>query len=178
MTDDAAGVPAGADGLLWAPYLMGERTPHADPDVRGALLGLAASHTRGHVVRAVLEGVAFSLRDSFGIFDELALPVRRVRVGGGGARSALWRGIQAAVYGHAVETVEAEEGAAYGAALLAGVGAGVWPTVDAACEAVVRTKSVTSPDAAEARTLDQRYAEFQRVYPALRSVYRGAPSQS
>lgn len=178
MTKDAAAVPAGSDGVLWAPYLMGERTPHTDPDVRGALLGLAASHTRGHVTRAVLEGVAFSLRDSFGIFDELDVPVRRVRVGGGGARSPLWRNIQAAVYNHAVETVVAEEGAAYGAALLAGVGAGVWPSVDAACEAVVRTKDVTAPDAAAAKVLDLRYSEFQRVYPALRSVYRGASSQS
>jgi xylulokinase len=178
MTKEAAAVPAGADGVIWAPYLMGERTPHTDPDVRGALLGLAASHTRGHVTRAVLEGVAFSLRDSFGIFHELDVPVRRVRVGGGGARSPLWRTIQAAVYNHAVETVVAEEGAAYGAALLAGVGAGVWPSVDAACDAVVRTKDVTAPDAAAARVLDQRYSEFQRVYPALRSVYRGASSQS
>jgi xylulokinase len=178
MTKEAAAIPAGADGVIWAPYLMGERTPHTDPDVRGALLGLAASHTRGHVTRAVLEGVAFSLRDSFGIFHELAVPVRRVRVGGGGARSPLWRTIQAAVYNHAVETVVAEEGAAYGAALLAGVGAGVWPSVDAACDAVVRTKDVTAPDAAAARVLDQRYSEFQRVYPALRSVYRCASSQS
>lgn len=177
MTQDAAAVPPGADGVLWAPYLMGERTPHADPDVRGALLGLAASHTRGHVVRAVLEGVAFSLRDSFGIFQELDLPVSRVRVGGGGARSPLWRDIQAAVYGHAVETVVAEEGAAYGAALLAGVGAGVWPSVDEACDTVVRTRAVTPPNPAAAAVLDIRYAQFQRIYPALRDVYRGA-SQS
>ncbi len=177
MTQDAAAVPPGSDGVLWAPYLMGERTPHADPDVRGALLGLAASHTRGHVVRAVLEGVAFSLRDSFGIFQELDLPVSRVRVGGGGARSPLWRDIQAAVYGHAVETVVAEEGAAYGAALLAGVGAGLWPSVDEACDTVVRTRAVTPPNPAAAAVLDTRYAQFQRIYPALRDVYRGA-SQS
>lgn len=176
MTAEAATAPAGSDGVIWAPYLMGERTPHTDPDVRGALLGLAASHTRGHVVRAVLEGVAFSLRDSFGIFDELRVPVTRVRVGGGGARSALWRSVQAAVYNHAVETVVAEEGAAYGAALLAGVGAGIWPSVDAACEAVVRTKDITAPDDAAVAVLDRRYAEFRRVYPALRSVYQGASS--
>lgn len=178
LTKDAAAVPAGSDGVLWAPYLMGERTPHTDPDVRGALLGLAASHTRGHVARAVLEGVAFSLRDSFGIFHELDVPTTRVRVGGGGARSALWRGIQAAVYNHAVETVVAEEGAAYGAALLAGVGAGIWPSVDEACDAVVRTKAVTSPEASAVAILETRYAQFQRVYPALRDVYRGASSQS
>ena len=174
MTDEARQVPAGADGVMWAPYLMGERTPHCDPDIRGALLGLSASHTRGHVVRAVLEGVAFSLRDSFGIFAELDVPVTRVRVGGGGARSALWREIQATVYGHPVETVAAEEGAAYGAALLAGVGAGVWASVDEACEAVVATAGVTSPDRAATDVINARYAEYRRIYPALRAVYRNA----
>jgi xylulokinase len=132
LTDEAARVPAGADGLLWAPYLMGERTPHLDPDARAALVGLTASHTRAHVVRAILEGVAFSLRDSFEILKELKVPCETIRLGGGGARSALWRQIQADVYGHEVETVEAEEGAAYGVAILAGVAAGAWPSVEAA----------------------------------------------
>ncbi len=174
MTAEAAAVPAGADGVLWAPYLMGERTPHADPDVRGALVGLAASHTRGHVTRAVLEGVAFSLNDTFGIFDELQVPVSRVRVGGGGARSALWRQIQAAVYGHAVETVAAEEGAAYGAAILAGVGAGFWPSVDAACDRIVHTAGTTVADPAMSAVMRTRYAQYRRIYPALRDIFRGA----
>ena len=104
---------------------MGERTPHLDPQARAALVGLAANHGRGHIVRAILEGVAFSLRDSFSIFAEMKVPVTDIRLGGGGARSPLWRQIQADVYGHAVEVLEAEEGAAYGAALLAGVGAKV-----------------------------------------------------
>jgi xylulokinase len=172
MTAEAAAVPAGAEGVIWAPYLMGERTPHTDPDVRGALVGLAASHTRGHIVRAVLEGVAFSLRDTFGIFTELGVPVTNVRVGGGGARSALWRRIQAAIYGYPVETVAAEEGAAYGAAILAGVGAGLWPSVDEACDAVVRGASVTPIDAAEQPVLDARYAEYRRIYPALRQIFQ------
>ena len=115
---------AGSDGVLWAPYLMGERTPHLDPHARAALVGLSGSHTRAHVVRAVLEGVAFSLKDSFSIFEAMRVPVSQVRLGGGGARSALWRRIQADMYGYPVEIVAAEEGAAYGAALLAGVGAG------------------------------------------------------
>ncbi|HVB39828.1 MAG TPA: xylulokinase, partial [Terriglobales bacterium] len=131
LTAAAATAPPGAAGVLWAPYLMGERTPHCDPNVRAGLVGLAAHHTRAHVARAVLEGVAFSLRDTFTIFAELGVPVERVRAGGGGARSELWRQIQADVYGHAIETVAAEEGAALGAALLAGVGAGVWRDVDA-----------------------------------------------
>jgi xylulokinase len=171
LTADAAQAPPGAEGVLWAPYLMGERTPHLDPHARAALVGLTAAHTRGHVVRAVLEGVAFSLRDSFSIFAELGVPVNRIRLGGGGARSPLWRAIQAAVYGHPVETVAAEEGAAYGAALLAGVGGGMWSTVDEACEAVVRVAEVTSPSGADVTTMSERYQAFQRLYPALRAIY-------
>ena len=138
LTEEAAKAPSGCDGLLWTPYLMGERTPHLDGQARAALVGLTASHTRGHVIRAILEGVAFSLRDTFTIFAEMNVPVRSIRLGGGGARSQLWRQIQADIYGHEVEIVEAEEGAAYGAAILAGVGAKVWPSVDEACSAVVR----------------------------------------
>ncbi len=122
---EAAEAPAGSDGVLWAPYLMGERTPHLDPHVRAALVGLTASHTRAHIVRAILEGVAFSLRDTLTIFAEMNVPVDRIRLGGGGARAPLWRQIQADVYGRPVEILAAEEGAAYGAALLAGVGGGV-----------------------------------------------------
>jgi xylulokinase len=170
LTAEAARVPPGAEGVLWAPYLMGERTPHCDPAIRAALVGLAASHGRGHVVRAVLEGVAFSLRDTFTIFSELGVPVDRIVVGGGGARSALWRAIQASVYGRAVETIAADEGAAYGAAILAGVGAGVWKTVDEAVDATVRTGTTTSPDAASVAVMEERYAHYRRVYPALRSI--------
>jgi xylulokinase len=155
---------------------MGERTPHADPDVRGALLGIGASHTRAHVVRAVLEGVAFSQRDSFGIFAELGVPVKKVIVGGGGARSPVWRQIQADVYGHPVETVVAEEGAAYGAAILAGVGAGFWPSVDEACDAIVKSSGVTRPDSAASDVMNRQYDAYQRVYPALRTVYPHGPS--
>jgi len=170
LTAEAARVPAGADGVLWAPYLMGERTPHCDPAIRAALVGLAAHHGRGHVVRAVLEGVAFSLRDTFTIFSELGVPVGRIVVGGGGARSALWREIQANVYGRAVETIAADEGAALGAALLAGVGAGVWKTVDEAVDATVRHGTTTSPDDESVAVLNERYAHYRRVYPALRSI--------
>ena len=170
LTEEAAQAPPGADGVLWAPYLMGERTPHLDPHARAALVGLAANHTRAHIIRAILEGVAFSLRDTFEIFREMRVPVERVRLGGGGARSQLWRQIQADVYGHEVETVEAEEGAAYGAAILAGVGVGAWPSVDAACKAVVRVASRTSPDEQTAQVMDRQYAAFRALYPALRSV--------
>jgi xylulokinase len=172
LVAEAADAPVGSDGVLWVPYLMGERTPHCDPNVRAALLGLAAQHARGHVVRAVLEGVAFSLRDTFEIFDELRLPIVSVRVGGGGARSAVWRQIQADTYGRAVQTVKAEEGAAYGAAILAGVGAGIWPSVDDACDAIVSTASTTNPDLERVGVLNERYEQYKRVYPALRDIYQ------
>jgi xylulokinase len=170
LSAEAGTVAPGADGVLWAPYLMGERTPHCDPDVRAALVGLAASHGRGHIVRAVMEGIALSLRDTFTIFSELAVPVERVVLGGGGARSALWRQIQADVYGCAVQTVAADEGAAYGAALLAGVGAGVWTTVDAACETVVRPADLVAPQPDAVGVMNQRYEEYRRIYPALRQI--------
>ena len=170
LTAEAASAPPGCDGLLWAPYLMGERTPHLDANARGALVGLTASHTRGHIVRSILEGVAFSLKDTFTIFDEMKVPVKSIRLGGGGARSKLWRQIQADVYGHEVEIVEAEEGAAYGAAILAGVGAKLWPTVDDACRAIVRVADRVSPLPAAAPVMAASYAAFRRVYPALKSI--------
>jgi xylulokinase len=167
LSAEALSVAPGSDGVLWAPYLMGERTPHCDPDVRGAVIGLAASHGRGHIVRAVMEGVAFSLRDTFSIFSELAVPVERVVLGGGGARSALWRQIQADVYGYTAQTVAVEEGAAYGAALLAGVGAGIWTTVDRACEAVVRVADTVAPQPRAVSVMNDRYEAYRRVYAAL-----------
>jgi xylulokinase len=170
LTDEASSAPAGSDGAFWLPYLMGERTPHLDPNARAALVGLTASHTRGHVVRAVMEGVAFSLKDTFTIFDEMQIPVTSIRLGGGGARSSLWRQIQADAYGHEVEIVAAEEGAAYGAAILAGVGAGVWESVDEACDSVVRVAARTRPNPADSKTMQRSYRTYCKLYPALRQA--------
>jgi len=164
-------VKAGAEGALWAPYLMGERTPHLDPEARAAFVGLSASHTRAHMIRAVLEGVAYSLKDSFSIFSEIGVPVERIRLGGGGARSGLWRQIQADVYGHEVETVVAEEGAAYGAAILAGVGAKAWASVDQACDAVVRVAETVKPHPANTQAMNRGYQIYRRIYPALHSIF-------
>jgi xylulokinase len=172
LTAEAATAPPGADGLLWAPYLMGERTPHLDAEARGALAGLTALHTRAHIVRAILEGVAFSLKDTFTIFKEMNVPVKSIRLGGGGARSPLWRQIQADVYGHEVEIVDAEEGAAYGAAILAGVGARIWPSVDAACESVVRVVDRIPRNPANAEVMEKNYAAYRRIYPAMKSIFR------
>jgi xylulokinase len=171
LSDEAARIPPGCQGLLWTPYLMGERTPHLDPNARAALVGLTASHTRAHVIRAILEGVAFSLRDTFTLFEEMKVGVNRIRLGGGGARSPLWRQIQADVYGHEVEIVEAEEGAAYGAAILAGVGAGLWKSVDEACAAVVRVAKTVRSQPAAVGVMNESYAAFRRVYPATKTIF-------
>jgi len=171
LTEEAARISPGSDGLLWTPYLMGERTPHLDANARAALVGLTASHTRAHIVRAILEGVAFSLRDTFTIFQEMNVPVKNIRLGGGGARSPLWRQIQAAVYGQPVDIVEAEEGAAYGAALLAAVGAGMWLSVDEACSAAVRVASRVIAQPAAVAALNVSYSAYRRIYPATKEVF-------
>jgi xylulokinase len=149
---------------------MGERTPHLDPNARAAFIGLTASHTRAHLVRAILEGVAYSLKDTFEILEEIRVPTQRVRLGGGGARSPLWRQIQADVYGHDVEILAAEEGAAYGAAILAGVGAGTWASVDQACEAIVRVANRVSLDPQASAVMQRGYPVYRKIYPALHSV--------
>ena len=170
FAEEAAAAPAGSGGALWAPYLMGERTPHLDPNARAALVGLTASHTRAHVIRAILEGVAFSLKDTFTIFEEMKIPVTSIRLGGGGARSPLWRQIQADVYGREVEIVAAEEGAAYGAAILAGTGAGAWSSVEQACDAVVRVAKRIAPDQKDSTTMQNAYGSYRKIYPALRKI--------
>jgi xylulokinase len=171
LADEASAAPAGSEGAFWLPYLMGERTPHLDPNARAALLGLTASHTRGHIVRAIMEGVAYSLKDTFTIFHEMRIPVTSIRLGGGGARSPLWRQIQADVYAHEVEIVAAEEGAAYGAAILAGVGAGAWASADEACDKVVRVASRIAVDQRSSNTMQSAYQTYRRIYPALRQVF-------
>jgi xylulokinase len=170
LSEEAATAPPGADGLLWAPYLMGERTPHLDPNARGALVGITPSHRRAHIIRAILEGVAFSLKDSFSIFEEMKVPVTQIRLGGGGARSLLWRQIQADIYAQEVELIAAEEGAAYGAAILAAVGARHFASVDQACDAVVHVASRHKPDPVSSALLQKNYATFRRLYPALHSI--------
>jgi xylulokinase len=176
LMQEAGKVPAGANALLWAPYLMGERTPHLDPHARAALVGLTASHSRAHIVRAIIEGVAFSLRDTLTIFSELKLPIESIRLGGGGAQGVLWQQVQADVYGMPVELVAAEEGPAYGAALLAGVGAGVWPSVEAACERAIRIAKRVEPDKNRMALMDRQYRAFRKLYPALRDTMHNLSS--
>jgi xylulokinase len=166
LVAEAEAVRPGAEGLLFLPYLSGERTPYPDPDARGAFVGLSLVHSRPHMTRAVLEGVAFGLRDSLELMKSLGLDVRTVRAQGGGARSPLWRQILADVLGAEVAVPEAAEGAALGAALLAGVGAGVWGSVEEAAESAGRVAESVQPGP-DAAVYDEYYPRYRALYPAL-----------
>ena len=166
LTAEAAEVPPGADGASFLPYLSGERTPHADVHARAGYVGIRRAHGRGHLTRAVLEGVSFGLKDNFGLLLDAGLPApERVRLSGGAAKSELWSGILADTLGVALEVPEVGEAAALGAALLGGVGAGAWPSAEAACEAAVRIVKTTEPENASA--YEDAYARFRSLYPAL-----------
>jgi xylulokinase len=167
---EAAALPPGAEGLLFLPYLTGERTPHLDPEARGAFFGLTARHGRAHLTRALMEGVVFGLRDSLEIMRGLGVAPSRVVATGGGARSALWRELQADVYGVPVSRTAAEEGPAYGAALLAGVGAGAFADVHEACALIELRPERTEPDAARSRAYDRVYAHYRELYPATAAL--------
>jgi xylulokinase len=168
----AAGIPAGSEGLLFLPYLTGERTPHPDPLARGAFVGLTVRQTQAHLTRAVLEGVAFGLRDSFELIKNAGLPgIEQVRVSGGGAKSPLWRQILADVFDAELVTVNTTEGAAYGASLLAGVGAGIWPDVDAACDACVKVTGSTTPRPEMVPVYEEFYQAYTGLYPALKPFW-------
>lgn len=172
LTDEASRVPPGSEGLFFLPYLSGERTPHADPDARGCFVGITHAHSRGHLVRAILEGVTYSLRDSLEIIDGLGVPVRQIRASGGGSRSPLWRQIQADVFGRKVVTINTEEGPAYGVALLAAVGAGAFKNVVEACRATIRVVSETAPDRAAAKQYDRAFPLYQKLYRSLRDDFK------
>jgi xylulokinase len=162
---EAAEIPAGCEGLFFLPYLTGERTPHPDPLARGAFIGLTIRHGLVHMTRAVLEGVAFGLRDIFELIRQVGVAaMEEVRVSGGGSRSPVWRQILADVLGVELVTVNTTEGAAYGAALLAGVGAGIWPDVEAACRATISVTGKTAVDA-------EQHQRYERYYPAYRQLY-------
>ena len=167
---EAERIPAGSDGLLFLPYLMGERTPHLDPQARGLWFGLTAAHTRGHLIRSILEGVAFSLRDSLEIFSELKIPVVQIRASGGGSRSLLWRQIQADLYGKEIVILRESEGSALGAALLAGVGAGVFRSVEEAADQALEIRDSTLPREANVEFYSSQYDIYRRVYPAVREL--------
>jgi xylulokinase len=171
MIDAADDIEPGCEGLLFLPYLTGERTPHPDPYARGAFIGLTRRHTKAHMTRAVLEGVTFGLRDALELMRDLGLHIATVRASGGGARSALWRQMLADILHANVETVTVTQGAAFGAALLAGVGAGVYSDVGEACRRTVGVASTTMPGDDVAR-YDAPYQHYRALYPALKDTFR------
>jgi xylulokinase len=169
---EAESVPAGCEGLQFLPYLTGERTPHPDPLARGAFIGLTLRHRRGHMTRAVLEGVAFGLKDSFTLIQNAGLgAIKQVRASGGGVKGALWRQILASALEAELVTVNADEGAAFGAALLAGVGAGEWDDVASACHATVRLTGSTQPIEEQVDIYRQSYPLYQELYPTLKTSF-------
>jgi xylulokinase len=171
LTQEAATAPVGSEGLLFLPYLTGERTPYPDPQARGAFVGLTLRHGKAHLVRSVLEGVSFGLRDSLELIKGLGVPITQVRASGGGARSAVWRQIQADVFGAELVLVNVTEGAAYGAALLAGVGAQAYRSVEEAVAATVKVTDRTAPIAANAQTYEKIYPAYRGLYPALKDTF-------
>lgn len=172
LTAEAEAVPPGAEGLVFLPYLMGERTPHLDPKAKGVFFGLTSRHTKAHMVRALMEGVTFSLKDCLALIEDLGIKVSEVRASGGGARSKLWREMQADVFGKTITVVSSAEGPAFGVALLAGVGVGIYPSVEEACRRAIKTLDVVSPNSAHREAYLKAYDVYRRLYPALRDIFR------
>ncbi|MCC5831058.1 MAG: xylulokinase [Phycisphaeraceae bacterium] len=171
LTEEAQQAPEGSEGLFFLPYLTGERCPHPDPEARGGWIGLTARHSRAMILRSLLEGVTYGMRDAVEIMRRMDLKIRTIRLSGGGARSAFWRQLQADIYDAPVATINSDEGPAYGVALLAGVGIGVWKDVPQACRAVIRETETLKPQRASAKAYAQRFAQYQRLYPALKEEF-------
>jgi xylulokinase len=171
LNDEAAEIPIGAQGLTFLPYLQGERTPHRDASARGAFVGLSLAHTRAHLTRAVLEGIAFGMRDSVEILRGLGMPLRQVLLTGGGAQAPFLRQLQADVYGVPVVTVNREEGPGYGAALLGAVGVGAFPSVEAACKATLKRLAPLRPNAKAHKAYEAPYRRFKDLYPVLKGHF-------
>jgi xylulokinase len=178
LTEEAAVTPPGAEGLFFLPYLAGERTPHADPLARGAFIGLTLRHSRGHMVRAILEGVTYSLRDCLAIMEEQRVAVKQIRATGGGAKSSFWRQMQANVLGKTVVSMAADEGPAYGVALLAAVGSGEYKNIAEACDATVKTTGQVKPAAAPRKLYDTGFPVYQTLYGSLRDDFRAIATLS
>src|SRR5665213_534944 len=171
LTEEAATAPAGSQGLFWLPYLMGERTPHLDPQARGGWVGLTAKHTRADLIRSVIEGVSYSQKDCLDVIEPLGVAISSVRASGGGARSLFWRQILADIFGKTVARLETQEGSAYGAALLAMVGTGEYASVPEACAATIREADSVEPRATESALYARAHEVYRELYPALRPLY-------
>ncbi len=171
LNQEASAIPPGAEGLFYLPYLAGERTPHADPHARGCFIGLTNKHGRGHMARAVLEGVAYSLRESLSIIGELGVPVKEIRLSGGGAKSTLWKQILADVFSKSVCTINAEQGPAYGVALLAAVGDGAYKNIEEACKATISVVDKIAPNKGSQKAYNRAFPVYQQLYRSLKDRF-------
>lgn len=171
LNEEAAAVPAGSEGLFFLPYLAGERTPHADANARGCFIGLTNKHARGHMARSVMEGVAYSLRESLQIIQSLDVPVKEIRLSGGGAKSVLWKQILADAFGQKVCTINAEQGPAFGVALLAAVGDGAYKNIEEACKATISVVDRVAPRKLPQRSYDAGFPVYQNLYHSLKERF-------
>ena len=176
LTAQATEAPVGSEGLLFLPYLSGERTPHGDANAKGVYFGLSLRHSKAHVIRATMEGITYAMRDSLEILRSLDLPLGRIHATGGGAQSSLWRQMQADVYGTEVVTVNVAEGPAFGAAILAGVGSGVFDSIQVAIDALVKVTSTTEPNPKSVARYEEYYQIFRSLYPALKPQFDAVSS--
>jgi xylulokinase len=171
LNQEASNVPAGSEGLFFLPYLAGERTPHADPLARACFIGMTNKHTRGHLARSVMEGVAYSLRESLDIIGQLEIPVKEIRLSGGGAKSDLWKQILADAFGQKVCTINAEQGPGYGVALLAAVGDGAYKNIEEACKATIHVVEKIAPRKPAQRAFDAGFPVYQKLYTSLKDRF-------
>lgn len=176
LINEAANAPAGSDALFFLPYLTGERCPHPDPNARGGWIGLSARHNRAAVIRSLLEGVTYGMNDALQIIAAMNIPIKTVRLSGGGARSDFWRQLQANIYNKTTATINAQEGPAYGAAILAGVGTGVWKNVPQACNAAIHQTQTLKPDRKLATLYAKHHKQYQRLYTALKGEFENMAS--
>ena len=170
LTEQAAAAPAGSEGLLFLPYLSGERTPHPDPLAKGTFFGMSLRHSKLHMTRSVLEGITYGMNDSLQLMRDLGLEINEVRASGGGAKSDFWLQMQADIYGAKVVTTNVTEGAAFGAAVLAGVASGVYADIESAARQIVKNTGETNPGPNQAIYADF-YPEYRALYPALKDRF-------
>lgn len=170
MTALADTAPVGSEGLLFLPYLTGERTPHKDPYARGSFVGLTIRHKREHLIRSVLEGITFAMRDSLEIAGSLGVEINEIRATGGGAKSAFWRQLQADIYGTELTIISSDQGPAFGAAIMAGVGAGVYNSIPEACDAIISVKERIAPNTERAKQYDEYYAVYRDLYGGVKGA--------
>ena len=172
MDEEVSNVDAGSEGVIYLPYLMGERTPHLDPDAKGVFFGISAAHGKQHLLRAVLEGVVYSLRDCMEIIREMGIEASQVRASGGGGKSPLWRQMQADMFNAEICTINSSEGPALGVAILAGVASGVYEDVVGACDKIISVKTTQKPDSRNNAVYDKFYKIYKNLYVKLEAEYK------